>query len=271
MSAEHRPTAAPTCVRCDYNLTGLPGNTCPECGWCIDWRLAALDKEQRRSGTPAHRATGWRVLDQTALTVLLMLFAPWRFARQLRYDERLWPALSVAFIAPSLSLAVWWVFNFQPDHWLAQLRDFLHVLPVYVSGAITVMMCDSLAFATLHRDRSNPAFSWRRRLRFWVLVSLYSTCFVGAWPLTEVPWASPLEANFVWVGDLRVGLWSKLRDSAGVTLIFYWWWMVLGTVLLLRNRPRWLVLVCVLLVYLSAWGGSIVGSWAYALLGEGLW
>ena len=52
--------SAPFCIQCDYNLAGLTGDICPECGWQIDWALAALDEEGRRPGTPAHRAHGWR-------------------------------------------------------------------------------------------------------------------------------------------------------------------------------------------------------------------
>jgi len=29
----------PTCPTCSYNLTGLPGNRCPECGLVFNWRV----------------------------------------------------------------------------------------------------------------------------------------------------------------------------------------------------------------------------------------
>lgn len=34
------------CVECDYNLTGVQGDRCPECGWEIDEALVALAREE---------------------------------------------------------------------------------------------------------------------------------------------------------------------------------------------------------------------------------
>ena len=37
------------CLECDYNITGLQGSRCPECGWCIDLGLATLAMQRESS------------------------------------------------------------------------------------------------------------------------------------------------------------------------------------------------------------------------------
>lgn len=63
-------------------LTALTRDTCPECGWTIDWDLAQFGEEGWRIGTPAHYAQGFRIADQTLLILLMMLFMPSDQSRQ---------------------------------------------------------------------------------------------------------------------------------------------------------------------------------------------
>ncbi len=125
--------ATPFCIQCEYNLTGLTSDICPECGWRINWTLAALDEEGRRPGTPAHRARGWRRVDATVVTVLLMLFAPWRFARQLRHDESLMPALWTALVSFAIFLAAVGI----PDS--DDLREFTMYITIFASAVAAVV------------------------------------------------------------------------------------------------------------------------------------
>ncbi len=36
------------CLECDYNLTAITTNRCPECGWKIDWKLTGPDATLRK-------------------------------------------------------------------------------------------------------------------------------------------------------------------------------------------------------------------------------
>ena len=250
-------TATPFCIQCEYNLTGLTGDVCPECGWQIDWVLAALDEEGRRPGTPAHRARGWRRIDATLVTVLLMLFAPWRFARQLRNDESLMPALWTALLSFAIFLAAVGI----PDS--DDLREFGMYVTIFGSAVATVVLCQSLCFSTMHYDRHRRRTRWGARFRMWLSVSLYSNCFVASWPIVEgQPYADFSSASFYipFVGSSG-GLFTRNPDL-GVTIITYWWWLILAVMLLVRNRPRWLALVWIPLVYLFI----VLGTFVFATL-----
>ena len=240
------------CCDCGYNLTGIRGPACPECGWTIDWARAA-DEEMLRPGTAAHHARGWRILDQTLLTVGMMLVMPWRFARRLRADERLGPPLAVAVLSfTCLGL---------PD--IADWRD-LPAAFSYVFGVAAVILCQSLAFATLYRRKTDRNPRWQARFRMWILVSLYSTCFVGTWRLTgNPPYVESLtETNFYWPLDDY-----SSTQQLGVTIIYYWWWAILGVVLWVRNRPRWLGMCGIPLVFLFSFVGGQVTVFFMNLFG----
>lgn len=239
----------PTCLACGYDLTDLTSKACPECGWQIDWEVARAGEEQRRIGTPAHRARGWRRIDRTAWTVLVMLFAPWRFARQVRVDEAIWPSLIVA----ALSCLSWTIFAFP---------EVIELIP-YAMGAGAVIVCQSVCFASLYRRSSPRSPRWPGRFRLWLIVSLYSTCFVAAWPVAGGPpfVAGLTQTNFYWPFSKGAGFLGS--PGLGVTIIFYWWWAILTVVLVIRNRPRWLGILGVPLVFLFSWIGALVVAWAY--------
>ncbi|MCH8054352.1 MAG: hypothetical protein IH895_09840 [Planctomycetes bacterium] len=245
--------SAPFCIQCEYNLTGLTSDICPECGWQIDWALAALDEEGRRPGTPAHRARGWRRVDATIATVLLMLFAPWRFAKQLRHDESLMPALWTALVSFAILLAAVG----------AALSNDFNAFALYFSvfgvAIAAVALCQSLCFSTLHYDRLRRRTRWSSRFRMWLILSLYSTCFVASWAIVDAPpYAGFFDANFYIPLIEPSGGFPLPRTSVGVTIITYWWWLILAVMLLVRNRPRWLAVASIPLVYLFIVLGTYV-------------
>ncbi|MCH8853421.1 MAG: hypothetical protein IID41_12340 [Planctomycetes bacterium] len=236
--------AVPFCIQCEYNLTGLASDKCPECGWQIDWALAALDEEGQRPGTPAHRARGWRRVDATIRTVLLMLFAPWRFAKQLRHDESLMPALWTALVSFAIFLAIEGIPNCD------DFEEFAEGVTVFGGPVVAVVLCQSLCFSMLHYDRLRRRTRWHSRFRMWLSVSLYSTCFVASWPVVEMPpYADFSSANFYIPLIADTGGFFVPTPEMGVTIITYWWWLILAVMLVMRNRPRWLAAAAIPLVY----------------------
>jgi hypothetical protein len=244
----------PICVQCGYNLSALSSSTCPECAWPIDWRLARLRGEGWRIGTPAHRARGWRIIDRTLLTVLMMLVAPWRFARQLRADEKIWAPLAVAL----LSCAVTFVPMPFEDGWEA--------MAVFGAASASVVLCQTLVFSVLYFKRGPMRLRWLQRVRLWLIVSLYSTCFVATWRFTNGPplVGSLTETNFWWPIGRSGSFWFD--RELGVTIIVYWWWAILATVLIVRSRPWWLGVLALPLVFVFSWIGYEVGYWTYEWL-----
>lgn len=249
----------PTCIACGYNLTGLISRRCPECGWQIDWTRARSDEESRRPGTPAYRANGWRIFDQTLWTVFTMLVAPWRFARDLRADEPIWPSLVIAIASCCIAFAP---VGDSPSP--ADTASFVVATATIVAAILAVIAVQSTVFAALHRQRIHPRTNLRQRMRLWLLVSLYSTCFVSAWRFVNPPIADFWEPNFFtpWPRNVAFVRWES--PTIGTTVIFYWWWLILATVLLVRNCPRWLALFCMPLVYLFA----VAGRLAYQATGS---
>ena len=243
------------CVDCGYNLTGLTADVCPECGWQIDWELARSGVEGRRVGTPAHRARGWRKVDQTLMTVMVMLFTPWRFARQVRTDEAIWPGLIVAALC-CLTMS---------QRFAGGLGDLLRMIIFLLPGVSVVILAQSLVFATLCVRPSADSPRWYARFRLWLIVSFYSTCFVASWRFIEEPpmISSLSDTTFAWPLDPS----SLIRPHLGATTIFYWWWAILATVLLIRNRPRWLAGLLIPLVFLFAWLGWVVAEHTVEVLG----
>jgi hypothetical protein len=250
------PASTPFCVRCVYNLTGLTSSRCPECGWVIDWSLARRNEEERRVGTPAHQTRGWRRPGAILSTILLMLFRPLRFARRLRWDESYWPAVVVS--AGSCLLAA------APFCILGRLgKSDIRWGTGYASAILSCVLLNSFFFATLCRDRLR-LLCWRKRLRLFLLLSFYTTCFVAVWPYFGPPLCYCGSANFF----CPIASYDPFPGGPSVwqfwgrTAIFYWWVLILLVFVFTRTKSVWARVLCFPLIWASCsvayWVGFLV-------------
>jgi len=242
------------CLKCGYNLTGLTGSLCPECGWTIDWAQAA-DCEATRAGTYAHRSQGISVIAGTIRTVLQMLVTPWKFARELRSDEALIPSACVALFSYA-----WFVVHSILAGDKPGVRDVIEL----AATIACVMVFQTIVFATLNFRAKSALWSWPRRVRLWWIVSCYSTIFVASWKLVGGPpiAMSWYDTNFYWPLN-RPSALSGIE--LGTTIIFYWWWVILATVLLVRHQPKWLAAIGIPLVFINTWLAPTYNDWCRSL------
>lgn len=227
------------CLGCEYNLTGLTSDTCPECGQPIDWDLVRTDPELRRAGTPVYHVYGWRVAPAVVQTVLMLLLMPWRFASRARVDDPLRPPLALAVV--SVLTYHYWI----PWGGWRPIAKFAVSSAVLAASLAMLVLTYAGVLATCSAPGLSRLWTWRVRFRTWMITALYSTVFVAIWPLFAPIW--PLSRR-----DLTLD-WPVVmpfrHDDFAAMLIVLWWSAILGICLLVRHRPRWLAIVLVLIAF----------------------
>ncbi len=150
------------CPRCDYNLTALRGDRCPECGQQLDWGLI----RRTAAGEPAiafEAARGWRKLPAFVQTVATVLLTPWTFARQIQ--QRVSAIHAAAFFA----------LCFVPPGVVCLVEREPYFLPWVLTAAVCVVL-EALLLWTLEcvaRTRYGAA------LRLWLCAGCYTTAVVA--------------------------------------------------------------------------------------------
>jgi hypothetical protein len=164
------------CPKCDYNLTGLTEQRCPECGEPFD--LDALRRIGPRSTFAFERARGWRMLPAFFVSWLQALLAPWIFARHVvsREPHNAQRAVvfgTACFLSPISACAI---HGFDAD------SSFI------IAWTDTAMLCvliEMFLFTLL--DPLRRRRGWRVSMRFWFCVA----CYTSAVMPTEVQYGPP--------------------------------------------------------------------------------
>lgn len=155
----------PHCAYCDYDLSGLIKARCPECGRPFD-PAERLDAAQHRPTIAWEAARGWRRAAAFFVTSATVLFAPWIFARQIARVASLPLAFVFAllcFVPPSIVSIV------------ENPRD-LWFLATWLLTAATYIIVQALLFTLVDPARRR---AWRRTLKFWLCVGLYTSAVVA--------------------------------------------------------------------------------------------
>jgi hypothetical protein len=206
------------CPRCDYNLTGLPENICPECG-------AAFDPEELRRRLPEH-IPGWERPGVSAFfSVCMMTWGqPVRFARQFPVHYRADTAASFRRYALGLTLVI-----LVPTQMAILVRDGLplFVISFTLTSALVLacVFCEFMLWGLLdihypQRDNlAEPAAedgpSWAGLIGFYRSFLPMTAAAVAGLVLTNAP----------------LPAWGLL---VGVVL---WWGLALLASILVRMKP----------------------------------
>lgn len=212
------------CLECDYNLTGLAGSICPECGTEIYWKEVKAHRDALLSQTVPLNATYW---DSWPLplkpigfvaTALEAAFLPWRFAAKMPLCPRLDMALAFAGICLIVGT------GFGPF--------FLSAAGLIWTGAVCLhIRLQTALFSLVFRPPN-----LQKPRRFWLTVSCYTTYPVLLEVFSRDP---PLIVPF---GD-KCNLWPFVLILGGapsllLSVLYVWWWLGLGVIVIVVTRMR---------------------------------
>ncbi|UCG34058.1 MAG: hypothetical protein JSU68_05360 [Phycisphaerales bacterium] len=249
------------CLVCDYNVTGLRENRCPECGTEFDPDLLRrVAAGQPIPCTPWDTRVGFVGFWQTWA---MSLFTPWRLADNFapRHNVR----RAVAFTAICYSLAggtfaycVLWI-----GLRTGTVDDALGLVSAVLVGAVfACWLCETLTSAALAL-LVKPTCA-KSRYHFWRGIAHYTSGFTlltAAWGACGFYWNT-------WSSGAFISLWFP------AAVIFLWWVLALLKTILRRNDSGLRAVLACLVVPVLGFGAILVGYWSAIIvfmLFAGLW
>lgn len=236
------------CPSCDYNLTGITSERCPECGHVLQWDAIRRERtlEENRPGTHWERYAGIRRPVGFVVTALRAALFPWLFAQEVPARPALRAA--VAFLAVCLALGMLGAV-------IADNADG-ESLVMWGIGVVCQVLLQTLLFGLLL-----PPGGLKYAFRFWLGTSAYTS-----YPLLLEGFRSPpyilCEYSNIWPFSAWGGETADLLTS----ILYHLWWaglVVIAAMRLHRRRRRRILLVLVaipLLTYLSSYAGCYLGD-----------
>lgn len=234
------------CPRCEYNLTGIRSERCPECGQHLDWEAIRRehDRDARRVGTVWERSAWYTKPWGFLVTAVQTALTPWILANQIRIEPRLAPALGflIACMVGGTAIVT-----------LRHGESFGDLFMWFVGVACQIIL-QTLAFGWFLRP-----FRVRRRFRFWFVVGCYTSYPMLLEGFSEVPY-------IVWEGS-SIWPFSYWRSDAAwlTSLLFHLWWIDLAVIAWVRlpstrRRRIFLILVAIpILTCVSSYAGCNAG------------
>jgi hypothetical protein len=221
------------CPRCEYNLTGLTENRCPECG-------TAFDPEELRRILAGQWGPipGWddrggaHILVAFARVCWTIWFAPGAFARRFPLCHDRYSATAFRWLARAVAVGIFWItpvilyvamggFPGKARHLAPAILVFY--LPIVLSGLFASAACEMVLSVLLDVAVGRIMPPHPRATRSWSgLVGFYSSFLI-------ITAATAGVAGNVIIAHLGVG--TRLGDTLLLPLFavdLLWWWYCLG-------------------------------------------
>lgn len=205
------------CPKCEYNLTGLTDDVCPECGVAFDRRQLVAEIRGTSQLIPnwsERHTNGW--VRSFVLTLIDIWIHPIRFARRFPGNPRVSDARAFSRTCLMVSVMLWIIAE-RPTHIYSYRGALLLILTLVELVALVFaceFLCNKLIFASLDTIGRHE-IEWKRHRSLIRMTRGFMVLTALSILLTD--WLH--SRSFRWYGlDIRSrALWPTLA------VIAYWW------------------------------------------------